>query len=135
MTTPETMKSARFSAYLSLLRALYVLYKQGMHTYHISCVETGDHQPTTKHEHHNHTHELIFTTTFSLCTHLQTNIPHTSRKEVLEARKRLQSQTSSGTLHSALFFFLSLRWITNNNNLHHFGNPRTGKRGVSGVLL
>jgi hypothetical protein len=102
---PEMLKSARFSAYLSLLRALYVLYRQGMHTdtHHISSVETGNHQSkfqprSTKTT--TTTHELIFTTTFFLCTHLQTDIPQHTRK--LEAHKKTSPQIFRD---SALFLF------------------------------
>jgi hypothetical protein len=78
------------------------------------------------------THESIFTITYFLCTHLQTNIPTTSRKEV---RKRSKTAVTNFRWRFALF--TSLRWITNNNNYYIFfsGPLERGKRGVPALCF
>ena len=93
-TAAEMTNMARSSAHLSLLCALYVLYRQDVRgkIHQTNCVETGNHQPTTKHERHNHTHEFIFTTSFFLCTHLLNNTTQEAQKRT----KDFTSQNFSG---------------------------------------
>jgi hypothetical protein len=125
--TAETLKSAQFSAYLSLLRALYVLYRQGMHTntHHISCMGTESQRPTkTNHKAQPHTNSSS-QPPFSMYPPTNQHTTHSNTRE-LEAHNKDFATNFPGLC--TFFLFLSLRWITNNNNLTSFlGNPRPGK--------
>lgn len=109
MTTAETTKLLRASAYSTLLCVLHVLYRQGMHTHHIKLrgnwkSPTNQSQPQSTTTTTN-THKVIFTTTFFLCTHLL-NTPHHAGK--------CRSEQDFNHNHRRFALF-SLRWITNNN--------------------
>lgn len=106
------MNSARVSAFPSLLRAQYVLYRQCMRTQHIGCVETGNRQPAkpaTKHD-----HDCKYTTSSSQPPffYVPTCTPTYHITPGSEERKK----TSPPTFWDSALCTLSLRWITNNNN-------------------
>ena len=106
-TMAGTMRLVRVSAYPSLLRVLYVLYRQGMHgnththiPYQLRGI-SGSPSKRIDHEAQPHTNSSSQPPIFYVPTYKPTYLQHHARK--CRSAARLRSQTSFEALHFSLY--------------------------------